>query len=208
MTIVPPGEYMPPQPGYPLVLPVQYVGWWRRAAARLIDLVYTNIIVLFSAVFLGFLLAFLDIVLGTDYVFQVQHIDPSLLVNLLAGFLALTTYTTLCEGIYGSTLGKLILGIVVLGDDFTPCSVLQGLLRALAMVIDGLFFGVVAALVMSDSPQKKRLGDRWARAVVVRTPSAPRESKRSGFLFVIAFLLGSLLSIFLSVLPTLIMINW
>ncbi|HKH45446.1 MAG TPA: RDD family protein [Thermoanaerobaculia bacterium] len=84
---------------------------------------------------------------------------------------------------HGSSLGKLLLGIVVLEETGRPCSWLQAWKREILYFVDAFFFGLIAYSQMSKSPREQRLGDEWADTVVVHRRSAPHRSLRSGLHF-------------------------
>ena len=84
---------------------------------------------------------------------------------MLGGFF----YHSLLEGLWGKTIGKKLCGIVVLGDDFTKCTIWKGFLRNLLRIIDGLFSYLVAAVSLAGTMKWQRLGDVAAGTVVVRS---------------------------------------
>lgn len=105
----------------------------------------------------------------------------------LFGFLL---YSSICEGLHGSTAGKYLLGLVVLRDDGQPATYVQAVGRSFAFIIDGMFAGLVGYLSMKDSPLDQRLGDKWADTIVVRRSSAPAGVVRPPSRFVGVFLLA------------------
>jgi uncharacterized RDD family membrane protein YckC len=68
----------------------------------------------------------------------------------------------------GQTLGKMVVGIKVVREDGSPVGIWQALVRSVLRVVDGLFVGVVGALLIATSRKQQRLGDRVARTIVVR----------------------------------------
>ena len=86
-----------------------------------------------------------------------------LLASVLFGFL----YFWVLEGLFGTTLGKGVLGIRVKGMDGTRCSFLASLVRNLMRLIDAFAFYLVGFLVAVFSPLRQRLGDRLAKTIVV-----------------------------------------
>jgi uncharacterized RDD family membrane protein YckC len=81
-----------------------------------------------------------------------------------AGF----AYYVIMEASFGATLGKLTLGLRVVGEDGSPIGWSGALVRNILRVVDGLFFYLVGAVVAWSSPRRQRLGDRVAGSVVVR----------------------------------------
>jgi hypothetical protein len=82
----------------------------------------------------------------------------------------------ICESVHGSTPGKLVLGMVVLQEDGTPCRTQSAVIRSFAYLIDALFFGLIAYSAMQQSPQEQRLGDKWAETVACKRSDAPPAS--------------------------------
>ncbi|HUI56915.1 MAG TPA: RDD family protein [Bryobacteraceae bacterium] len=87
----------------------------------------------------------------------------AIIATLLFGFF----YYWLCEGIFGTTLGKSILGMAVRRKDGGGCTLASSLVRNLLRVIDGFAVYVVGFLVAIFSKSRQRLGDHVARTVVV-----------------------------------------
>lgn len=170
----------------------EYVWFWRRAAARLIDTVFYYIINIAAGIALGIVLVVLDQVTGSNHLQTLTSIPAFSWIGFLLSLLASIMYHTVLEGLHGSSLGKMVLGITVLGDDLRPCGLVPAFLRSIAFLVDGLIFGGVAAMSMQSSETYQRLGDRWANTVVVRRKSVPQASLRSMLLFIVALLGGAL----------------
>ena len=77
-------------------------------------------------------------------------------------------YFVLAEGLTGSTVGKRIVGIRVIGEDGEIAGFGQAVVRNVLRFVDGLFFYLVGAIFAFTSPSAQRLGDRAAHTVVVR----------------------------------------
>lgn len=86
------------------------------------------------------------------------------------GFVGLISilYYIVLEAIQGATLGKMALGLRVVKVDGSPISWQESIIRNLLRIIDGLFFYLVGAILVWNSPLRQRLGDRAAGTVVVR----------------------------------------
>jgi uncharacterized RDD family membrane protein YckC len=89
----------------------------------------------------------------------------------LALWLALSIgYHTVSEWRFGATVGKSLVKIRVASEDGSPATLRAALVRNVARLVDWLplFYLVgIVALVVSDG--HRRLGDRWADTVVVRS---------------------------------------
>ena len=85
-------------------------------------------------------------------------------LSLLIGF----GYFIYLEGTYGTTPGKRLVGLKVVMEDGTPCSISAAAVRNVLRVVDGIFFYLVGAIFIGISDKKQRLGDRVADTLVVR----------------------------------------
>jgi uncharacterized RDD family membrane protein YckC len=178
------------EPDVPLANVPQYVGFGRRAAAKLIDSAVHLILMFIASLGFGIVILIVSWIAGADA--QAQFTKIELITPLeerffsLLGFIA---YTTLCEGIHGSSLGKMLLGIVVTGEDLKPCTLAAAFKRSLAFIWDGMFFGFVGYHAIAGSPENQRNGDYWAETVVVKRKSAP--NTRGFGRFLLAFIAAS-----------------
>lgn len=151
--------------------PLVGAGFGRRAVARLLDVLFTG--------FLGGALAALILLaLGGDETVLDRGVPVVGFEMWLARTLMMVTYHGVAESLGGATLGKLLLGLTVVGEDGTPISLGRGLLRNLWVLVDSLGFGLVAYLVMRRSAWHQRLGDRHARTLVVHHRDLPETSRR------------------------------
>ncbi|WP_459194472.1 RDD family protein [Halosimplex sp. J119] len=89
-------------------------------------------------------------------------------------------YFTVTEGAVGASVGKLILGLVVVGTDGSPIGYRAAFVRSILRIVDsqpGLYVLGVGSMLISD--RRQRIGDRFAGTVVVaadRPTGAPGES--------------------------------
>lgn len=87
-------------------------------------------------------------------------------------------YSSLAEGLYGTTPGKKVMGLAVVQRDGSPCGLEAAFIRNIVRFVDLLppiyGFGLVSMLF---SPDFQRLGDRAAGTVVVyRSTTARRRA--------------------------------
>lgn len=82
-------------------------------------------------------------------------------------FIVWFAYFPVMEAIRGQTLGKLIFGLRVVTKVGNPISFSQAVKRRILDFIDFFFFGIVAFLVVKNTPDHQRLGDLWAKTVVI-----------------------------------------
>ena len=98
-------------------------------------------------------------------------------VDFLVPLLITLAYFVLLEGAFGATVGKLVLGIRVRSLDGTRIGFGAAAIRNLARVVDGFPYVIpylVGAIAVSRSEIDQRLGDRWAKTVVVLTGTESR----------------------------------
>jgi uncharacterized RDD family membrane protein YckC len=152
---------------------LEYVGFGKRAGARIIDLLVHYVI----AITAGLMAA---IAIGIGGLITGANVEPLLAKMGQTGALAMVLsafgsvlYDAIMEGLHGSTIGKMILGLVVLREDGRPCTYVQAIGRSFAFFFDSLFFGLVAHSSMKDSPRQQRFGDKWAGTMVVTRKSTP-----------------------------------
>ncbi len=81
-------------------------------------------------------------------------------------------YYWITEGLFGATLGKAIIGLVVRKADGRPCGLGASLIRNLLRLVDGLGVYLVGFLAAVLSRSRQRIGDRVAGTVVTERPPA------------------------------------
>jgi uncharacterized RDD family membrane protein YckC len=174
------GASLDPQP--------DYIGFWPRCVARLVDTILHNIVVAAAILVASAIAGIVATAHGRDIGLLLARTQKSSLPAMLMALLGQFVYHSISEGLHGSTVGKRLLGLVTLDEDTRPCSLRQGLGRSAAFFIDGLFFAIPAAVSISQSALRQRIGDRWLRTVVVRRTSVSPSLLRSGTrLFAVTF---------------------
>ena len=93
--------------------------------------------------------------------------------TIALSFVGPVLYHALAESMGGATLGKLLCGLRVVGEDYRPISFGAGAIRSVAYFLDAFCFGMVAYSFMQGSSLNQRLGDKWAHSVVVRVEPGP-----------------------------------
>lgn len=174
---------IPPLAGAEPVHPPAFAGFWVRTGARIIDVILYNILALVIIFLLVIVIGVVAAVSKIPAEPLITRLDRMTATSIIASLLASIVYHTLAEGLHGSTLGKLILGLTVLGEQGRPCGMRAALIRSAAFFVDGLFFALPAYFNMRDSLRSQRLGDEWAHTIVVRRRSLPPEQRRSGVRF-------------------------
>lgn len=161
------------------------VAFARRAGARIIDLILHVGVSVVAGI-----LATLLVMVSNAITGGAAELPADGLASRLLSVLGFVLFGAICEGLFGSTPGKYLLGMVVLREDGSRCSYTQALGRNFAFLIDSLFFGLVGYLSMKDSPKDQRFGDKWSGTVVATRASAPAGVLRGTGRFVGVFFLA------------------
>jgi uncharacterized RDD family membrane protein YckC len=91
-----------------------------------------------------------------------------------AGFVIFLLYFVILEGMWGATVGKMVMKIKVVQEDGSACGPMPALIRNILRIIDALpFFYIIGLIFISRSDKKQRLGDKIAKTVVVKVGAAP-----------------------------------
>lgn len=97
---------------------------------------------------------------------ELQLTTASLLIAITSNALILFLYGWLMEALCGATLGKVIIGLRVVGTSargpFTACA-----LRNALRIVDGIGFYVVGTVSAACSEVRQRLGDVYAQTAVI-----------------------------------------
>jgi uncharacterized RDD family membrane protein YckC len=116
----------------------------------------------------------------------IQGKNPFALSLVNDGYLAaiVLLYYFLFEGLFASTLGKMILHLRVVGRNGDQCSFTSSLLRNLIRFIDWLpFFYLLGFALILGSKNRLRLGDRLAGTIVTAAPEKDINPPPAPFLF-------------------------
>jgi uncharacterized RDD family membrane protein YckC len=181
------------------------VSFWPRVAARVIDLVVHYCVSFAAGIFFTILLAAAS---GGHIPFWVmvklRHLG---LAGFVASLLGSFTYQVVGVSVYGSTLGKRVLSMVVVQEDGTPCRVGSALIRELGYFVDAIFFGLIGYFEMQRSMKEQRYGDKWAGTVVCKRSGVAPEHLRGGGRFVLALMLSLMADAALVMIGLLVVIN-
>jgi uncharacterized RDD family membrane protein YckC len=123
-----------------------------------------------------------EVVLRRIGAFVVDAILVAILGGLLAGAFGLPTefgggltgallllYFIVFEGTYGKTMGKHLLGLVVVTERGEPCEYADAAVRNVLRLVDVLpVFYIVGLVAIYHTDEQQRLGDLAADTVVVR----------------------------------------
>lgn len=172
--------------------PTVGVGFGRRTGAQIIDLILHNILGLLAGVFVGLLIGVYAAVAGISVSALTTKLETIDLVSYIFALAGFAFYHVICEGIYGATLGKLILKIHVLKEDGNPASFGSVIIRSFVFFIDSILFGLVAYSSMQGSALRQRLGDKWAKTVVVARSTLNTSQRPAGWKFIVALLIAIL----------------
>lgn len=141
-----------------------------RALARLLDLGAVALLATVGAAAAGVLCTFLEnagkLSPGWD-----ERWEEDSVAGTVLGLLAMVAYHAVAEGLGGASLGKILLRTRVRRVTLAPCTVPRAALREALVLVDLLFFGMVAYSVMQRSPLLQRLGDKAAKTLVLQAKS-------------------------------------
>jgi len=184
---------------------IEGVGFWPRFLARLIDL-GAHYFVSFCA---GILFVMMLVIASGGHVspLVLARLRHTGLVGVAFALLGSIAYEAICESVHGSTLGKLMLSMVVIQENGSPCGARSALTRSLAYLIDSLFFGLVGYSSMQNSPQQQRLGDQWAETIVCKRSAVAPENLRGPGLFIVGLLFALMADAALAMIGLLLKLN-
>ncbi|MFH1630617.1 MAG: RDD family protein [Candidatus Aenigmatarchaeota archaeon] len=129
-----------------------------RFAALLLDgiiLLVVNLLIVLPVVGLGFF----------NILFAVVVFLPIIILIIVVDFL----YFVLLEGLYGATIGKRAVGICVVREDGSKCTITDAFIRNLLRIVDGILCYLIGAILIWTSEKKQRIGDMAAHTIVVRS---------------------------------------
>lgn len=170
--------------------PLEYVSFWPRVLAQVVDTAVHYGTSFTTGLVLAFVSYIVQGAMGASrnvLIESMQETHWSLYVFALLGSLS---YHSVMESVHGSTVGKRLVGITVHSAKGRGCTFLQGIKRSVALLVDSLFFGIVAAGAMGNSRRQQRLGDQWADTVVVRIRSLPASERGKALRFAAALVGG------------------
>lgn len=118
---------------------------------------------------------FLFNVFGLMPFFLFRSGDPILLFLTAAGIWA--AYATLLEITFGQTIGKLLMGLVVVTKEYDQAAPGNILLRNAFRAIDALVFYVIGFIVIIFTDRKQRVGDLLAGTLIVEVDEEQGSSR-------------------------------
>jgi len=144
---------------------VVYAGFWRRAAAWILDLTITNLIGGLVGVVLGMGLGIIAVVSGQENVERM--IENWIWVIQLVSFgLTVLYYVGFHSSRGGATPGKMAVGIKVLRSDGTRISIPRAVGRLFATILSSLPLGI-GYLLAAFTQRKQTLHDMLCDTLVV-----------------------------------------
>ncbi|MEP0265068.1 RDD family protein [Dokdonia sp.] len=132
-----------------------YIG--RRIAAGVID--YTIIYAFTSVISLLLLANFRQ---SIPYILEEAPIIILVIVWLLI--------TVGIEISVGATIGNLILGLkaIPMNGQYRKLTFIESLKRHIMDPVDMIFFGLVGVIVIKNTEKNQRIGDLWAKTIVIK----------------------------------------
>jgi uncharacterized RDD family membrane protein YckC len=171
-------------------------GLWLRVIGRIIDL-GVHILPL-MAIF--FVIGIIQEATGRPIPYRLPTED-TIFSYMGFSFLGMVVYHTLCEGLHGATLGKLICRFVVVKEDRSRCGLGSALGRSVAFLWDQFFFGLVGFASIWHSPLNQRFGDKWFHTIVMKRRYLAPEQARPRSLFLKVFFISIALDGLIQTLP-------
>src|SRR5215469_2662429 len=101
------------------------------------------------------------------------------LATLIALVVYLWYWVIRPNGHHGQTFGMQLLGLRVISKDGGPANMLQLFVRAVLLLVDTLFFGLVGLITMMASRYHQRVGDHVARTLVIAASHFASTADRS-----------------------------
>jgi len=189
---------------YPLEIeqPLEGAGFWVRAGARVIDTILHNILWFVSAFLIGIVIGLIGIITGTPTSQLVSETESSSAISFIFALAGYILYHAASEYICGTSPGKIIFKLYVKNEDGQPISIGAALIRSCVYFIDAFFFGLVAYGSMKESPLNQRLGDKWAKTVVVERSKLVQAQFPPWWKYLLAFVVAIILDGFIATLST------
>jgi uncharacterized RDD family membrane protein YckC len=97
-------------------------------------------------------------------------------VPALLLILGMAAYWIVPEWLAGTTFGKWACGLCVVKTSGNPITLAQAIERNVARIVDAFGFYLVAFIAARNNPNRRRLGDLWARTMVVRCSELKRQT--------------------------------
>ena len=174
---------------------IEGVSFWPRVGARMIDVAVMTFFDFIAGAIFGVVLAIVATILHQPLAVVAARYQRAGLAVFLFSVLAGLAYHTILDGLHGSTVGKLLLNMVVVRENGTPCDLSAALKREIAYFFDALFFGLIGYVSMKKSPEEQRYGDHWAHTIVCRRNTVAPQHLRSGRRFAGVLALAALANI-------------
>lgn len=165
------------------------VGFWVRAGGQVIDTVvhYVNWFVAMFVFAIG--LGVYGAITQTSVESWARELTVSHWYDYLAAGLGFAAYHAVMERMCAATVGKRLLGLVVVRSDGGPIAFRAAAGRSLAFYIDSFLFGLPAYDSMKP-PLQQRLGDKWCDTLVIKRSALSRRTDLAPRSFIGALLCG------------------
>ncbi len=111
---------------------------------------------------------FISIVLAVVFGVVIGGLFQSQGLVLLVVLAVIFGYHVVLEGLYGQTVGKRALGLMVVKKNGDRCTMGASVVRNVLRIIDAFFHYAVALVAMLVNDDRQRIGDMAADTVVVR----------------------------------------
>ncbi len=167
-------------PDQRLAPPTVGIGFWPRAGARLLDLLFVMLLAFPASIAAAIVLAILQVAGVTDEGWVARMQSGGGVASFVFGALAGLLFHAAADTLVGATPGKLVFRMRVVNLEGRRIGFGAALLRNLAYYVDSFFFGMPAYSSMQRGPERQRYGDRWAKTMVVSSDEAHLHQPVSG----------------------------
>lgn len=184
-------------------VPIAGAGFWVRVGARVVDTITHNVIWYVTSFLIGIAIGLYGMLTGAPVSQLFSQADSSPFMGFVLALVGSIFYHTTCEYLAGASLGKLLFKLYVKSEDGQRISLMAAFIRSCAYFVDGIFFGIIAYESMKISPLRQRLGDRWAKTVVVERANLLPSQIPSGWTFLLALIAAILVDGFIALISIL-----
>ncbi|MEW6608954.1 MAG: RDD family protein [bacterium] len=145
-----------------------YTSFWKRSISLTIDFLILDLVGFLWMFFFSLgMFVFFRIILKVDDIRKINLLWEIISqVWVIISFILLSSYFIFMHGRYGATLGKMIVKIKVVKQDYTPINYKIAMIRYFAFLLSCATCGIGFLLAAFDS-KKQSLHDKIAKTYVV-----------------------------------------
>lgn len=103
---------------------------------------------------------------------NILTISPVILAMFFWALASQMVYFTICEWLWGRSLGKKLIGIIVVSEEQTKIGFIHSFTRNVFRMVDITLFAPITLIMVALSRKKQRVGDFMASTTVIRLKPA------------------------------------